>query len=165
MERSSLKVLVVGASGGSGRAATEALLAAGHEVTAFARHADRLAARSDRLRLVNGDAMNPWDVDAAVRGQDAVVVTLGEHGAAVALPSGVVQVPAPGVDVVDTVGAGDTFTGAVLAALSAHRVTDRTALAKLDAGWWRTALTYAAEAAAISCSRPGCDPPWRHELR
>ena len=77
MERSSMKVLVVGATGGSGRAATEALLAAGHEVTAFARHAERLAVRSERLRLVNGDAMNPADVDAAVRGQDAVVVTLG----------------------------------------------------------------------------------------
>lgn len=77
MER--LKVLVVGASGGSGRAAVDALLAAGHEVTAFARRADvlRQAVRSHRLRLVNGDAMNPSDVDAAVRGQDAVVVTLG----------------------------------------------------------------------------------------
>lgn len=77
MERSPMKVLVVGASGGSGRAATEALLAAGHEVTAFARHAERLPLRSERLRLVNGDAMSPSDVDAAVRGHDAVVVTLG----------------------------------------------------------------------------------------
>jgi nucleoside-diphosphate-sugar epimerase len=77
MGRSPIKVLVVGASGGSGRAATEALLAAGHEVTAFARHADGLRLASDRLKRVNGDAMNPADVEAAVRGQDAVVVTLG----------------------------------------------------------------------------------------
>ncbi len=72
-----MKVLVVGATGGSGRAAVAHLLAAGHEVTAFSRHADRIETRSERLRFINGDAMNPEDVDQAVRGHDAVVVTLG----------------------------------------------------------------------------------------
>ena len=72
-----MKVLVVGATGGSGIAAVQSLLAAGHEVTAFARHADRLRHLSDRLALVNGDAMKPADVAQAVRGHDAVVVTLG----------------------------------------------------------------------------------------
>lgn len=70
-------VLVVGATGGSGRAAVEALLAAGHAVTAFSRHADRLPLRHPRLRCVNGDAMQPAEVDAVVRGHGAVVVTLG----------------------------------------------------------------------------------------
>jgi putative NADH-flavin reductase len=72
-----MKVVVIGATGGSGRAAVRALLAAGHEVCAFARHAGRLDVRSDRLQLMNGDAMKQADVERAVRGQDAVVVTLG----------------------------------------------------------------------------------------
>ena len=76
----SMKVLVVGATGGSGRATVEALLAQGHRVTAFARHADRLHALSDRMKsvcVVNGDAMNQGDVERAVQGQDAVIVALG----------------------------------------------------------------------------------------
>jgi putative NADH-flavin reductase len=72
-----MKVLVIGSTGGSGHAAVEHLLADGHHVTAFARRADGVALRSPRLAFINGDAMNPEDVDRAVRGHDAVVVTLG----------------------------------------------------------------------------------------
>ena len=71
-----MKVLVVGATGGSGQAAVNALLAAGHEVTAFSRHAERLQA-APRLRRVNGDALDASAIDAVVRGHEAVVVTLG----------------------------------------------------------------------------------------
>jgi uncharacterized protein YbjT (DUF2867 family) len=46
-------------------------------VTAFSRHATQLDVKSDRLRRVEGDAMKPGDVDKVVKGQDAVVVTLG----------------------------------------------------------------------------------------
>ncbi|HEU5083190.1 MAG TPA: carbohydrate kinase [Acidimicrobiales bacterium] len=96
----------------------------------------------------------------------AVVVTRGAKGAAVVCSAGVVEVePAEQVHVVDTVGAGDTFVGAMLAAFAAHGVTGRARLAELDAAWWRTALTYAVEAAGIACTRVGADPPWRHELR
>jgi putative NADH-flavin reductase len=72
-----MKVLVIGSTGGSGRAAVEHLLAEGHHVTAFARNPDRIAARSPRLRPIQGDAMSADDVDRAVAGHDAVVVTLG----------------------------------------------------------------------------------------
>ena len=72
-----MKVLVIGATGGSGRAAIEHLLAQGHEVTAFARREGALAGNHERLRVVTGDAMDAEDVARAVRGQDAVVVTLG----------------------------------------------------------------------------------------
>ena len=77
MSANSKKMLVVGATGGSGRATVEKLLAAGHEVTAFSRHADRLGITSDRLKTVNGDVADPADVDRVVQGQDAVIVTLG----------------------------------------------------------------------------------------
>ena len=74
-----MKVLVVGASGGSGRAAVRELLNRGHEVTAFSRHATALAGQfgGDRLRTLDGDATDPNDVERAVCGQDAVIVTLG----------------------------------------------------------------------------------------
>lgn len=72
-----MRVLVVGATGGTGRAAVEQLLAAGHRVTAFSRSASKLAIDSPNLATLEGDATNPADVDRAVRGHDAVVVTLG----------------------------------------------------------------------------------------
>ena len=71
------KILVVGATGGSGRAAVKQLLSAGHSVTAFSRSADKLGDSSTRFTPINGDATNPSDIDRAVRGHDAVVVTLG----------------------------------------------------------------------------------------
>ncbi|MEV6277881.1 NAD(P)-binding oxidoreductase [Nocardia sp. NPDC051832] len=70
-----MKVLVIGATGGSGRATVEHLLSAGHEVTAFTRRPD--AAQQPRLRYTIGDAMKPADVERAVAGHDAVVVILG----------------------------------------------------------------------------------------
>ncbi len=71
-----MKVLVFGATGGSERAAVEELLAQGHAVSAFVRTAPQAPAR-DGLRYVQGDVMNPADVERAVAGQDAVIVTLG----------------------------------------------------------------------------------------
>lgn len=77
------KVLVIGATGGSGVAAVQNLLARGCEVTAFARRPGALAhlqadpQHGGRLTLQAGDAMNPADIDSAVPGHDAVVVTLG----------------------------------------------------------------------------------------
>jgi uncharacterized protein YbjT (DUF2867 family) len=72
-----MKVLVVGSTGGSGRAAVEHLLAQGHQVTAFSRRADQVETRSERLRFLNGDVMDSAEVERAVAGHDAVVVTLG----------------------------------------------------------------------------------------
>lgn len=71
-----MKVLVVGSTGGTGRAVVERLLADGHEVTAFTRRAGAFGA-ADRLHTFEGDAMALADVERAVKGQDAVVVTLG----------------------------------------------------------------------------------------
>jgi uncharacterized protein YbjT (DUF2867 family) len=70
-----MKVLVLGATGGSGRAAVEALLAQGHEVTAFARSAEALQGLA--VRVFVGDATDETAVARAVEGQDAVVVALG----------------------------------------------------------------------------------------
>ena len=76
-EEDNMKVLVVGATGGSGRAAVTALLRRGHDVTVFVRNDTALGDLAGRSTVVTGDATRPEDVDVAVRGQDAVVVTLG----------------------------------------------------------------------------------------
>jgi putative NADH-flavin reductase len=72
-----MKVIVFGATGGTGRATVRELLEGGHEVTAFSRHADQLGPASERLRLLSGDVLRTEDVERAVSGQDAVVVALG----------------------------------------------------------------------------------------
>jgi uncharacterized protein YbjT (DUF2867 family) len=71
------KVLVVGATGGSGRATVEELLRLGHTVTAFSRTGDDLGLSSAQLRAFAGDVSNAQDVARAVRSQDAVIITLG----------------------------------------------------------------------------------------
>ena len=76
------RVLVVGATGGTGRAAVARLAADGHAVTAFSRRASRLTDEAEGLGIeglatIDGDATDPEAVGAAVAGQDAVVVTLG----------------------------------------------------------------------------------------
>ena len=72
-----MKVLVIGATGGSGLAATRSLLARGAQVTAFARHPDALPPLHGQLTKMAGDATRFEDIDRAVAGHDAVVVTLG----------------------------------------------------------------------------------------
>jgi nucleoside-diphosphate-sugar epimerase len=72
-----MKVLVIGSTGGSGRAVVARLLAEGHVVTAFSRRGDRLGIDSEQLHTFSGDALDPADVARAVAGHDAVVVTLG----------------------------------------------------------------------------------------
>lgn len=76
------KVLVIGATGGSGLAAVQSLLARGCEVTAFSRRPEAHATLKalmgkGRVQLQAGDAMDPADIDGAMPGHDAVVVTLG----------------------------------------------------------------------------------------
>ncbi len=72
-----MKVIVFGATGSIGRLAVERLLEDGHTVTAFSRHPDRLGFTHSQLRPFAGDALNPADMSDAVKGQEAVVVTLG----------------------------------------------------------------------------------------
>ncbi|MGI9288123.1 MAG: NAD(P)-dependent oxidoreductase [Pseudomonadales bacterium] len=73
----SLNILVVGATGGTGRATVEKLLSEGHNVTAFSRSASLLADGSDRLVTINGDATDSAALDSAMCDQDVVIVTLG----------------------------------------------------------------------------------------
>jgi uncharacterized protein YbjT (DUF2867 family) len=71
-----MNIIVFGATGGTGRAVTQVLLAQGHTVTAFARRPSALSDVPEQ-RIVAGDAMNAKQVASAVVGHDAVIVSLG----------------------------------------------------------------------------------------
>ena len=94
----------------------------------------------------------------------AVIITRGSQGATVYTAEGAVDVATPSVAVVDTVGAGDAFIGAVLVSLWNLLGADRVALASLGLAGWRSIAERAAAAAAITCTRPGADPPSAREL-
>jgi putative NADH-flavin reductase len=72
-----MKVLVIGATGATGQRAVLKLLAQGDEVTAFARNPAAVTARSERLRIAQGDARDAASLSRAVEGQDAVLVAFG----------------------------------------------------------------------------------------
>jgi len=72
-----MKILVFGASGGTGRRIVEQALAGGHLVTAFARESSRIRIAHENLRVVRGDISHYDSVEAAVAGQDAVLSALG----------------------------------------------------------------------------------------
>jgi fructokinase len=98
------------------------------------------------------------------QGVGLVVVTRGSQGAWAWTPQHhVVAAPVP-VQVVDTVGAGDTFQAALLTALAERALLRREALPGLSRDDVDAVLRFAAQAAAITCSRRGADLPRRGEL-
>jgi putative NADH-flavin reductase len=72
-----LRVLIIGASGGTGRQLVRQALEQGHRVTAFVRKRKRLKIEHPNLRVVEGDVMKPDTLDAAMEGQSVVVSALG----------------------------------------------------------------------------------------
>ena len=95
-------------------------------------------------------------------GPEAIVVTQGGERATLVRRGERLEVPVPQVQVVDTVGAGDTFMGALLVRLTERGATGD--FGALSEDTWRDALAFAAAAAALNCTRPGADPPTRAEL-
>jgi fructokinase len=93
-------------------------------------------------------------------GASLVVVTRGIQGAqAWHKEAGAVEVQAPTVDVVDTIGAGDSFQAALLFALRAIGRIAAGSLVQADSGELRRALSFASTCAAFTCGRAGADPP------
>jgi fructokinase len=100
-------------------------------------------------------------------GPAAVVVTRGAEGALWVDRAEPVEIPSRPVRVADTIGAGDTFCAGLLDALWERGrlgADGRAELAALPRAEVAEVLEHAARAAAVTVSRPGADPPWRHEL-
>ncbi|MCC8984013.1 carbohydrate kinase family protein [Bradyrhizobium acaciae] len=98
-------------------------------------------------------------------GASLVVITRGNEGASAwHREAGAIEVKSPVVKVVDTIGAGDSFQAALLAALHRLDRIARTRLADISAAELTRALTFACKCAAFTCTRPGADPPRSREL-
>jgi fructokinase len=93
-------------------------------------------------------------------GASLIVVTRGTQGAqAWHRKVGAIEVGAPAVKVVDTIGAGDSFQAALLFALARLKRIERASLRAIDASELRKALSFACQCAALTCTRIGADPP------
>jgi fructokinase len=99
------------------------------------------------------------------QGTSLVVITRGNNGAiAWHASAGQVEVQAPKVEIADTIGAGDSFQAALLFALHKQGRISRQQLKDIGADELRRALSFAAKCAGMTCTRPGADPPWSHEV-
>lgn len=141
-----------------------------------AAYLDRMQAFADRADIVrmsdvdflylHGDEAYADRAKALfARGVTLFVVTRGTDGAeAWHRKAGFIKAEAPRVDVVDTIGAGDSFQAALLAALHRQDRLARAALSELTADELRRALSFACRCAAITCTRRGADPPRSNEV-
>jgi fructokinase len=92
-------------------------------------------------------------------GAALVVVTRGSEGLIGFTADGAVEVPGVKIVVADTVGAGDTVGAIIVEAMIEKGIMT------LTGDVLHEVLQRAAKAAAITCSRPGANPPYKHELR
>ena len=90
-------------------------------------------------------------------GVSVVVVTRGAEGLSGYFGDEVIDVPAVKVDLVDTIGAGDTIGAALVEGLVRYEI-------KSFSSHLEQILRRAALAASITCSRAGANPPWKSEL-
>lgn len=98
------------------------------------------------------------------KGPKLVVVTRGGEGATAYRADAEVTINSRRVDVVDTVGAGDTFNAGLLCALQEAGLLQKGGLVRLTEAEIESALAFAAKVAAVTVSRAGANPPWRGEL-
>lgn len=131
------------------------------------------AASADLIKMSDVDfaylyGEEPWRQRATAlleQGRSLVVITRGNNGAiAWHAGAGQIEVAAPQVEVADTIGAGDSFQAALLFALHKQGRLVREQLKRISTEELRRALSFAANCAGLTCTRPGADPPWSHEI-
>jgi fructokinase len=130
-------------------------------------HADRWLARADLIKASDEDLdwMQRTPAGLLEGGAAVVLRTLGAEGVEAHLADGTTfHVAAAAVEVVDSVGAGDSFAGAVLTQLWEAGIADPGALRQLDAATWKDIVGFATMVAGITVGRPGANPPRRDEL-
>jgi fructokinase len=136
---------------------------------------ERLVALSDVVKVSDEDLrwLYPGSADQDVArswlasGPALVVVTRGGEGVFAVTRSVEVERPAIPIDLVDTVGAGDSFSSGLLDGLRRADLLGglrRDALSQIDRATLLSIVDAAAMVAAITCSRPGANPPTREEL-
>ncbi len=99
-------------------------------------------------------------------GPRAVVITRGGEGATLfRRGKAALEIVAPKITVADTIGAGDTFDAGLTVGLLEQGVEQVAQLDSLPDAGWLAVLRFAAQAAAINCTREGANPPTRAELQ
>ncbi len=139
-----------------------------HDPEAYRARIARVLARADVVKVSTDDlaflvpGAEPMDAAAhvAALGAHSVLMTDGGRPVRVLAGGTVTEIEVPRVEIVDTVGAGDTFGGAALASLVHAGVTRRT----LDADAIVRATRFGVRASAIACTRAGANPPTLAEL-
>ena len=133
---------------------------------------ERMIARADIVKLSDEDLhwlMGGGDVESLARsilakGPKLVFITEGAAGARAITASQKRFVAAHKVTVADTVGAGDTFNAGALCALHEAGALTKARVAALSDAELDAALALGVQAAAVTVSRAGANPPWRNEL-
>ena len=133
---------------------------------------ERMAEKADILKFSDEDL--DWfglegSLDDKARhwiaaGASLVVVTRGSDSTIGYTATEKVEVASEKVEVVDTVGAGDTFDAGILAALDLAGLLTKDKVKTLSADAIRDALALGAKAAAVTVSRAGANPPFAHEI-
>ena len=143
------------------------------DLDAYRARIERMIAAADLVKVSDADIEALWPDDDVI---ERVTILAGSGPGVIGLTRGgesllgfrdngaTVSVPAEKIEVVDTIGAGDTANAAMLAWLSNHDALSRPALAALTDDHIADMLRFAARAAAITCSRAGANPPWASEL-
>ncbi|MDI3559437.1 carbohydrate kinase [Bradyrhizobium sp. Arg816] len=135
-------------------------------MTEFARTADLIKMSDVDFAYLFGEEPYQQRANALLgQGTSLIVITRGNHGAiAWHAGAGQIEVPAPKVEIADTIGAGDSFQAALLFALHKQGRIGRQQLKDIGTDELRRALSFAANCAGLTCTRPGADPPWSHEV-
>ena len=139
---------------------------------AYRARIERMIGRADLVKLSDEDLhwlMGEGDLSALARdilakGPKVVFITEGAAGARAVTATQDRFVAATKVTVADTVGAGDTFNAGVLAALHEAGALSKAGVAALPDAVLDAALSLGTRSAAVTVSRAGANPPWRHEL-
>ncbi|MEL4068698.1 carbohydrate kinase [Ochrobactrum sp. GPK 3] len=98
-------------------------------------------------------------------GPKLIVITKGAHGADAYTAGATVRVPGVKVDVVDTVGAGDTVNAGILVSLHNQGLLNKGSIENLNEDQIHSAVALGVRAAAVTVSRAGANPPWAAEMR
>ncbi len=142
------------------------------DIATYRARMNRLAAMADIVRMSDEDFSYLYehhDYDSAAAnwlntGASLVLITRGGDGVLAYSKAGKTQAPAVKVKLVDTIGAGDTFQGGMLVALSEAGLLKKDRLAAITLEQMDAALAFATKAASITVSRAGANPPWRSEM-
>ena len=128
--------------------------------------ADIVKVSDEDLDWIAPDRAHGEAIDEMVSGigVSVVVLTKGGDGVSVFTSGGGMDLSAQKVDVVDTIGAGDSFNGGFLDGLRRQELLTKSALKAATGEQLKPALKTAIKVAALTVSRAGANPPWRSEL-